>query len=381
MTHYAMHDFYWDSLFKPVDKQHWIHKIASDYKGEFSEELLVSDAGEGILTQAVLTRDDVKDFPHLKKHTEYNAIPWEVSPGWAICAPLTLSSPTETGLAQAKKHIQCGTESLLVEFSPEFPLNTLKEFLPLLGQLNCPIHFRIPANAAPLVLSSIERPGTASVQVYDAPPALLDLDCVKLSLPHNTEIKASDDLKFLTLFIPEFGKTKQNSLGQTLVLLRKFIHESPHATQEVRTLLNSLHIVLQIGPLFFLEIARVRALRYLISRFVHALLPGYSKKICIPLFAEVIPKHSERSQNLIETSTRALSAIIGNCDTVMIRPETRTRPLNNAEDIRLAINAQLIIRHEARMDQVVDPGAGSYHIEWLTNQLIETAWNFYESTP
>ena len=103
--------------------------------------------------------------------------------------------------------------------------------------------------------------------------------------------------------------------------------------------------IVPVGPTYFQEIAKFRALR--------RLCPG------IRLVARTF------QSNLMRGTTEAMAAIIGGCDALIVSPST-----GDESGERLALNTQLLLREESYFDRVADPAAGSWYIESLTAQLL-----------
>ena len=79
----------------------------------------------------------------------------------------------------------------------------------------------------------------------------------------------------------------------------------------------------------------------------------------------------DASVNLLRVTTEALSAVIGGCDSLTITP--------CGFDAHLAANVQRILREESHLDRVLDPGAGSYYIETLTDMVATEAWALFRA--
>jgi methylmalonyl-CoA mutase len=73
-----------------------------------------------------------------------------------------------------------------------------------------------------------------------------------------------------------------------------------------------------------------------------------------------------------------MSAIIGGCDSLSIAPFDITFNPRNPFSERIARNIPLILQHEAYLNQVLDPAAGSYYLEHLTQELAEKAWALFQ---
>ncbi|MBL7864122.1 MAG: hypothetical protein JNK10_04555 [Cyclobacteriaceae bacterium] len=133
---------------------------------------------------------------------------------------------------------------------------------------------------------------------------------------------------------------------------------------------GSAAFVVQIGEDFFVEIAKVRALRLVwekllskngiqSSTYVHALSMPFSN-----------PAYSPQG-NMIKSTTAAMASILGGCDALTLEPET-------ADDVtmsRVARNVSNILREESHFSQVADALAGSYFIEDLVKQISEASWS------
>lgn len=129
-----------------------------------------------------------------------------------------------------------------------------------------------------------------------------------------------------------------------------------------------------VGSDFFLEIARLRALRLLWTRVQEAAgLP--------PQPAYVHARTSGRTQtvhdphvNLLRATTQALSAVLGGVQSLHVSPFDEVDSLPDRFGRRIARNLHLLLLHEARADRVVDPAGGAWYVEKLTADLAEAAW-------
>ncbi|MDX1617944.1 MAG: methylmalonyl-CoA mutase family protein, partial [Balneolaceae bacterium] len=82
--------------------------------------------------------------------------------------------------------------------------------------------------------------------------------------------------------------------------------------------------------------------------------------------------------NMLRTTTEGMSAAIAGCDAITIHPFDHI--FEQPEDFgrRIARNAQIIFSEEARLNQVFDPGAGSYYIEMLTDRIAGQSWKLFQ---
>jgi len=75
-----------------------------------------------------------------------------------------------------------------------------------------------------------------------------------------------------------------------------------------------------------------------------------------------------------------MSAILGGTDSLRVTAYDRPYSESNPFSSRIARNTQIILKEESHLDRVIDPGAGSYYIENLTDTLISGAWKLFLET-
>jgi methylmalonyl-CoA mutase len=81
--------------------------------------------------------------------------------------------------------------------------------------------------------------------------------------------------------------------------------------------------------------------------------------------------------NLLRTQTEAMSAALAGVDSISVLPFDHAFKTPDEFSERIARNQQLILKEECHFDKVVDPAAGSYYIEILTQSLADAAWKLF----
>jgi len=129
-----------------------------------------------------------------------------------------------------------------------------------------------------------------------------------------------------------------------------------------------------VGGDFFMEIAKLRALRLLWSDIQAA--AGLE-----PAPARIHARTSRRTQtvldphvNMLRATTQAMSAVLGGADSLHVSPFDEVDSLPDGFGRRIARNVQLLLAHECRLDHVADPAGGSWYVEKLTADLAAAAW-------
>lgn len=134
------------------------------------------------------------------------------------------------------------------------------------------------------------------------------------------------------------------------------------------------------GGDLFLEIAKLRAARLLWARVVEA-AGGSGEATRMEL--RVLSSWRELSLldprvNAVRATAAAFAAAVGGADSIVVLPFDSAAGNPSATAERLAINTQLILREESRLDRVADPAAGSWALEALTGELARAAWALFQ---
>ncbi|EEX48536.1 methylmalonyl-CoA mutase family protein [Jonquetella anthropi] len=136
-----------------------------------------------------------------------------------------------------------------------------------------------------------------------------------------------------------------------------------------------------LGANFFMEIAKLRALRVLWSTVSEAFGAGAEAQK-----AQVMASTSSFTAttydpyvNILRATTQAFSGIVGGLDLLQINPFDRTVRPSTEQARRIARNQQIMFRTEFNMTTPVDPAGGSWFVEKLTSQVAEKAWSLFQA--
>jgi methylmalonyl-CoA mutase len=131
-----------------------------------------------------------------------------------------------------------------------------------------------------------------------------------------------------------------------------------------------------VGGDFFMEVAKLRALRWLWSKAVAA-AGGAEGARHMRLHART----SRRTKacrdpwvNMLRATAECFAAAVGGADSVACAPFDEAIGPSDAFARRVARNTQLVLREEAHLHRVMDPAGGSWYLESLTEQLARAAW-------
>jgi len=169
-------------------------------------------------------------------------------------------------------------------------------------------------------------------------------------------------------------------LGYALAWGNEYLQQLTDAGVDVDLAAKSIKFNMGVSENYFMEIAKFRAARLLWAQIVKQYEPKNddSCQMCVNATTSTYNQTLFDSYvNLLRSQTEAMSAALGSVHSMVVTPFDA--PYEEATDFseRIARNQQLIIKEESHFDRIVDPGAGSYYIEHLTDALATEAWKIF----
>jgi len=125
---------------------------------------------------------------------------------------------------------------------------------------------------------------------------------------------------------------------------------------------------ISVGSRYFLEIAKIRALRILWAN----ILKQYGVTGTAKIHASTSMWNAtvfDPNVNMLRVTTEAMSAAIAGADSITVIPYDAVFKKPDEFSCRIARNVQLLLKNECNFHKIVDPSAGSYYIETLTEQI------------
>ena len=132
-----------------------------------------------------------------------------------------------------------------------------------------------------------------------------------------------------------------------------------------------------LGPNFFMEIAKLRAVRVVWAQLMQAYGAG-EKAQCIDVFAETSQFTTtlyDPYVNVLRATTQAFSGVVGGVAGMKVLPFDAAVRDSDSFSRRIARNIQVMMQEEFNLLSPVDPAGGSWYVETLTGQLGEAIWN------
>jgi len=175
----------------------------------------------------------------------------------------------------------------------------------------------------------------------------------------------------------EAGATAVQELGFTIADGIEYVRAALASGLEVDEFAPRLSFFFGIGMNFFMEAAKLRAARLLWSELMQELFePKTAKSLMLRTHCQtsgVSLTGQDPYNNIIRTTVEALAAALGGTQSLHTNSFDEALALPSEFSAHIARNTQLVLQEETGITKVVDPLAGSYYVESLTNELAAEA--------
>jgi|SRR5665213_3454664 len=358
--------------FPEVSTKAWEEVILHDLKGADYAKKLIWHTPEGIAVKPYYRAEDIASlnvdqapgsFPYLRG-TRANG-------DWRIREEIDADSPEEAN-SEAQNALAAGAEE--ISFLNAVVRNASDLGMLLANLQTTPLHFengddvligllcerlksRVDSPRISTGLNPLTSPDFAASIVRCAPPALVPFTV------HGEHLE-------------EDGANAIQEVAFTLAAGIEYLADMDARGIDIDRAAASIGFSFTVGASYFFQIAKFRAFRILWAKAVESF--GSSRE------AARTSMHARTSLwnktvydphvNVLRTTTEAMSAVLGGVDSVCVAAFDECYKVPDDGSRRLARNTQLMLKHEALLAQVADPGAGSYFLEAITDSIAREAW-------
>ena len=365
------------SAFDPVDKKSWKDVAIADLKGSDFDKRLVWKTDEGIDVQPFYTAEDLQNLPIIVQSIT------GTKRSWSNFVEVEIS-----GQAEANKFIhrmiEFGVTGILLKVDDTEKV----DFKILLGNIDAEkieIAFKLHAPCPDLILRyfaflNMQNVSLTNIRGFVQSDVLEEwsvsgLEPDFLSLAKQLMITSqAKNFRGLMLSSHAFVNAGSGVVQESAFLLNKLtdtIEMLERAGLDKELIIQELGLHMAIAGDYFFEIAKLRAIRPVLSAILKCYIP------VVP-FVPVLGSNAAWSKslfdptvNMLRNTTEAMSAILGNCDAIMINPHDSTYKNPDEFSHRISLNISNLLKEESYFDKVADPAAGSYYVETLTTGLAE----------
>ena len=175
----------------------------------------------------------------------------------------------------------------------------------------------------------------------------------------------------------EAGATNDIELAYTLADGLEYLRAGINAGMSVDAFAPRLSFFWAIGMNHFMEIAKMRAARMLWAKIVKQFNPKNPKSLALRTHSQTSGwslTEQDPFNNVARTAIEAMGAALGHTQSLHTNALDEAIALPTDFSARIARNTQIYIQEETSICREVDPWAGSYYVETLTNEIAHKAW-------
>jgi len=205
----------------------------------------------------------------------------------------------------------------------------------------------------------------------------------EIALLTNWAVKNAPLMKTVNVDVSEYhncGASASQELAILLATTLEYFRELDSRGITPEELVSHLSLNIGLGSQFFIEIAKIRALRIVWNRLLESLgVEENFRKTALHGKTSTWNKTVfDPHNNILRITTEAFAGVLGGCDSIHVGPFDEIYKQPDEFSRRVARNIQLILRDECHTDRIIDPAGGSWYLESLTRQLAEKAWEQFQ---
>ncbi len=200
----------------------------------------------------------------------------------------------------------------------------------------------------------------------------------------------ADIFKYTSQYMPKFnsisisgyhmheaGATADLEMAYTLADGLEYVRTAINAGIDIDLIAPRLSFFWAEGMNYFMEIAKLRGARVLWAKIIKDFNPKNPKSMALRTHSQTSGwslTEQDPYNNITRTCIEALAATMGHTQSLHTNSLDEAIALPTDFSARIARNTQLYLQHETNVCKVIDPWAGSYYVESLTNALMHKAW-------
>jgi methylmalonyl-CoA mutase len=390
--------------FPPVSTEQWEEIILKDLKGADYQKKLVWRTDEGFNVQPYYRAEHLDalnyletlpdQFPYTRGYKTKNN-------HWNIVQELTEKDPKKANV-MAVNALNKGADT--VSFCTK-NVNSYQDLQSLLQNIdleNKGVQFRCAVSYIDLMkwfVQYIEENKLDKTKISGA----IDFDAIIYALKKGkfyrdatTDLQEIVELLNITAELPKFkiinvnglamhnaGATIVQELGYALSVANEYLAFATEKGIASEKIAAKMQFTLSVGSNYFMEIAKLRAARLLWATLIEQYQPACDCAYHLTLNTVASSWNKtlyDPYVNMLRSTTEAMSAALGGADSIALKPFDVAYKQEDEFSSRISRNTQIILKEESYFDKIVDPAAGSYYIENLTNSIIEHAWALFQET-
>ncbi|PWN05592.1 methylmalonyl-CoA mutase [Rhodohalobacter mucosus] len=179
----------------------------------------------------------------------------------------------------------------------------------------------------------------------------------------------------------EAGATADLELAYTLADGLEYVRQGIESGLKIDEFAPRLSFFWAIGMNHFMEIAKLRAGRLLWARLMKPFDPKNPKSLSLRAHSQTSGyslTEQDPFNNVTRTCIEAMAAALGHTQSLHTNALDEAIALPTDFSARIARNTQIFLQEETGITKAIDPWAGSYYVEYLTDRLVRRAWKLIQ---
>lgn len=385
------------SEFAPVSKEQWVAKATEDLKGADFQKKLVWRTYEGFDIQPFYTMEDLEGKELVNNLSNAYARDENATGArsWVNYTEVAVQDEASANKEALEDLEERGADGIVFHLGGRETVD-FEVLLKGIEVACCAVSFKGAACVAKLTeayFDYLEKKGVdlgkVNGYIYNDPigqwTTTGEEPCYKCVAKAIKRAAAAPGFYVLTVSSAPFvnaGSNYTQELAFTLAKLTDYIDKLEAEGVTAKEVFESTMPIMGMNTDYFFEIAKFRALRALWIEFEALYNTGLDPK-SVRIGAEssvwAVAKY-DPNVNMLRATTSGMSAVLGGADALAIAPYDSTFAQPSSFSRRIALNISHLLKEESYFDKVVDPAAGSYYIENLTDTLIEKALELFRAT-
>jgi methylmalonyl-CoA mutase len=363
--------------FPPVSTESWEEVIRGDLKGADYAKKLIWQTAEGLAVKPYYRAEDIAGFEY--PDAAPGAFPYargtRSTGDWRIREEIDAVDPEEANRA-AHNAVLAGAEEIAFRKANFENASDLELLLAGLDEIS--VHFE---NAGEPQLRLLIERLTGQHRLTPVSTGWNPLT----NLDFAAEVIAVTPSAFVPFTIhgeefEESGATAVEEVGFTLAAAIDFMAGMQECKVDADRAAASITFSFSMGANFFFQIAKLRAFRMMWAQVVES-FGGARENAKARIHARTSRWNEtlyEPHVNILRGTTEAMSAVFGGADSITVAPFDECYKAPDEASRRLARNTQIILKQEALLSRVADPGAGSYCLEVITDFIAREGWKIMQ---
>ncbi len=387
------------SEFEKKSKKDWIDIANEDLKGADFTKKLVWNTLEGFPLDPFYTIEDTRDLAYFKNY--HNMLPvLSHNPGsprsWHYMERISANHEKKAN-SIAHEALHLGADGIQF-YLPDHKKINLVNLIYQLSPNENPMKFHLTYAPERLVEEYINYCSMRQDIPLEDISGGISCDIISnYSLTGNLDEAGFDSLaecvrhsekmphfKVLTINGNQFlnaGSDAAHEIAFSLNIMVEYIDRLAEKSISLRQIIKNLNFSVATGTNYFMEIAKLKALRIL----YHYVLSAFETHLPS---ADDLLIHCDTSLwtktlydphvNMLRNTTEAMAAILGGASSLTISPFDTVFSKINDFSRRISRNISNLLKEESYFDKVIDPSAGSYYLETLIDKLIERSLDIFK---